>query len=163
MKIDVDKLNDISKELARELTPHREGFFPFRRGVQYKLAETACKGFISQPWAYARQKTKTGFSTDVSVLEELAMSHELPREILNWRSLSKLKATYVDALPVLINPKTGRVHTSFNQTATATGEAEQQQPEYAEHTYQRRMGQENQGNVYSRQGQSPCCPLITRR
>ena len=60
-------------------------------------------------------------STAVDVLEDLALSHDLPRLILEWRSLQKLKGTYIDALPQLVNPTTGRVHTSFNQTGTATG------------------------------------------
>jgi DNA polymerase-1 len=64
----------------------------------------------------------------VSVLEELAASHELPREVLNYRSLNKLKTTYVDALPHLVNPKTGRIHTSFNQTTTATGRLSSSDP-----------------------------------
>ena len=65
-------------------------------------------------------KTKTA-STAVSVLEELALIHELPKKILEWRSLQKLKGTYLDALPKLVNLKTGRIHTSFNQAVTATG------------------------------------------
>jgi DNA polymerase-1 len=64
---------------------------------------------------------KTGFSTDVSVLEELSRLHEFPRRILEYRQTTKLKSTYVDAIPALINPRTGRVHTSFNQTIAATG------------------------------------------
>jgi DNA polymerase-1 len=64
---------------------------------------------------------KTGFSTDVSVLEELAKLHPFPKLILDYRQLSKLKSTYIDALPELINPDTGRVHTSFNQTIATTG------------------------------------------
>ncbi len=67
------------------------------------------------------KRTKTGASTDVEVLQELSEIHPLPKEILKFRELSKLKSTYVDALPLLVNPKTGRVHTSFNQTVTATG------------------------------------------
>jgi len=67
------------------------------------------------------KKTKTGASTDVSVLVELSELHSLPKELLKFRELSKLKSTYVDALPLLVNPKTGRVHTSFNQTVAATG------------------------------------------
>ena len=74
------------------------------------------------------RKTKTGFSTDVGVLEELAGKHPLPQRILDYRQLAKLKSTYVDALPRLINPATGRVHTSFNQTVAATGRLSSTEP-----------------------------------
>ncbi len=74
------------------------------------------------------KKTKEGYSTDVDVLSDLARSHELPAEILAYRSLSKLKSTYVDALPALINPKTGRIHTSYNQTVAATGRLSSSNP-----------------------------------
>ena len=77
-------------------------------------------------------KTRTP-STAVEVLEELALTHDLPRLILDWRSLSKLKGTYIDALPALVHPGTGRVHTVFNQAVAATGPPEQQRSEPAEH------------------------------
>jgi DNA polymerase-1 len=67
------------------------------------------------------RRTKTGFSTDEAVLEELALEYELPREILAWRKLAKLKSTYVDTLPALVHPETGRIHCQFNQTVAATG------------------------------------------
>ena len=67
------------------------------------------------------RKTKTGYSTDEETLTQLAAQHDLPAQILNYRSLSKLKSTYVDALPALVNPETGRLHTSLNQTVAATG------------------------------------------
>jgi len=67
------------------------------------------------------KKTKTGISTDEEVLTKLAVTHELPKSLLEYRELAKLKSTYVDSLPSLINPRTGRLHTSFNQTVTATG------------------------------------------
>ena len=72
-------------------------------------------------------KTKTA-STAVEVLEELALSHDLPRLILEWRALQKLKGTYIDALPQLVNPDTGRVHTSFNQAVAATGRLSSSDP-----------------------------------
>ncbi len=74
------------------------------------------------------RRTKTGRSTDEDVLTKLAASHELPAEILSWRSLAKLKNTYLDVLPTLVNPETGRVHTSFNQTVAATGRLSSSDP-----------------------------------
>ena len=72
-------------------------------------------------------KTRTA-STAVEVLEELALGHELPRLILEWRALQKLKGTYIDALPQLVNPETGRVHTCFNQAVAATGRLSSSDP-----------------------------------
>ncbi len=69
-----------------------------------------------------------GYSTDQAVLEELAQTYELPKIILEYRQVSKLKSTYVDALPALINPKTGRIHTTFNQTGAATGRLSSSDP-----------------------------------
>jgi DNA polymerase-1 len=74
------------------------------------------------------KKTKTGFSTDSSVLEKLAEVHPLPALILEYRSLHKLKSTYTDALAQVINPKTGRVHTRLNQTITSTGRLSSSDP-----------------------------------
>ena len=62
------------------------------------------------------------------MLEELALTHELPRLILDWRGLHKLKSTYIDALPLLIHPDTGRVHTCFNQAVAATGRLSSSDP-----------------------------------
>ncbi len=72
-------------------------------------------------------KTRTA-STAVEVLEELALVHDLPRQILEWRAIQKLKGTYIDALPQLVNPGTGRVHTSFNQAVAATGRLSSSEP-----------------------------------
>jgi DNA polymerase-1 len=68
-----------------------------------------------------QSKTKTGYSTDASVLEALAPLHEVPRLLLEYREISKLKGTYVDPLPALRDPKDGRIHSSFHQAVTATG------------------------------------------
>ncbi len=74
------------------------------------------------------KRTKTGPSTDMSVLERLAAEHPIADHLLAYRSLAKLKGTYVDALPRLIHPQTGRIHTSFNQTVTATGRLSSSDP-----------------------------------
>jgi len=75
-----------------------------------------------------RTGTSRAPSTAVEVLEELALAHELPRMILEWRALMKLKGTYIDALPQLVNPDTGRVHTCFNQAVAATGRLSSSDP-----------------------------------
>jgi DNA polymerase I len=74
------------------------------------------------------RKTKTGASTDADVLEALAASHPVPSKILEYRSLMKLKGTYLDALPGLVNPRTGRLHTTYNQAVAATGRLSSSDP-----------------------------------
>lgn len=74
------------------------------------------------------KKTKTGASTDAEVLEQLAKQHDLPRKIIEYRQLAKLKSTYLDSLPKLIHPETRRVHTSFNQVVAATGRLSSNDP-----------------------------------
>lgn len=129
IKIDTEILNDISKELERELDGIQKRIY-FLAGEEFNInsPKQLSKVLFHNLGFQPTKKTKTGFSTELSVLEELAESHELPREILNYRSLSKLKTTYVDVLPRLINPKTGRIHTSFNQAATATGRLSSSDP-----------------------------------
>jgi DNA polymerase-1 len=75
-----------------------------------------------------KTKGKTAFSTDVKVLEQLAEEHEIVRQLLEYRQLFKLKSTYIDALPALLNAKTHRIHTSYNQTVTATGRLSSSNP-----------------------------------
>ena len=74
------------------------------------------------------RKTKTGYSTDAKVLEKLAVHHDLPATMITHRNISKLKSTYVDKLATLIHPQTGRIHTSYNQTVTATGRLSSSNP-----------------------------------
>jgi DNA polymerase-1 len=76
----------------------------------------------------AIRKTKTGYSTDEDVLAQLALQHDLPLQILAHRRLSKLKNTYLDALPPLVNPRTGRIHPTFHQIGAATGRLSATQP-----------------------------------
>jgi len=75
-----------------------------------------------------KKKTKTGFSTNFEVLQELAPLHPLPSKIIDYRTFSKIRSTYTDALVDLIGPKTGRLHTSFNQTITSTGRLSSSDP-----------------------------------
>ncbi|MDP2166992.1 MAG: DNA polymerase I [Thermodesulfovibrionales bacterium] len=129
MRIDAERLNDLSKELERELEGLKKRIY-FLSGMEFNINSPKQLGkvlFESLGLKPGKRK-KTGYSTEMGVLEELAKTHELPGEILNWRSLYKLKATYVDALPLLINPRTGRLHTSFNQTVTATGRLSSSEP-----------------------------------
>jgi DNA polymerase I len=129
VKVDLDKLQEISKEIERELEGITRRIY-FLAGEEFninspkQLSRVLFHSLGFQPG----KKTKTGFSTGMVVLEELAVTHELPREILNYRSLTKLKTTYIDVLPRLINQKTGRIHTSFNQTVTSTGRLSSSEP-----------------------------------
>jgi len=88
------------------------------------------------------RKTKSGYSTGAPVLEELRGTHPIIDFILDYRTLSKLKSTYIDALPALINPKTGRVHTSFNQTRTATGRLSSSEPNLQNIPVRGKLGKE---------------------
>ena len=88
------------------------------------------------------KKTKTGYSTDVSVLENLAVEHELPQRILEYRHLAKMKSTYVDALPQLLHRETGRLHTSLNQTIAETGRLSSSNPNLQNIPIRTQLGRE---------------------
>ena len=96
-------------------------------------------------------KTKTA-STAVEVLEELALAHDMPRLILEWRALQKLKGTYIDALPQLVNPETGRVHTCFNQAVAATGRLSSSDPNLQNIPIRTELGREIRGAFIAEPG-----------
>jgi DNA polymerase-1 len=127
--VDVKKLDDMSGELARELDSIQKRIY-FLAGEEFNInsPKQLSKVLFHSLGLKPGKRTKTGYSTEVSVLEDLAETHELPKEILDYRSLSKLKSTYTDVLPNLIHPVTGRIHTSFNQTVTATGRLSSSDP-----------------------------------
>ncbi len=129
IRIDADFLGELSGQLTQKLA--------VLEGEIHALAEGAFN--INSPKQLGEilfeklglpkgKKTKTGWSTNVDVLKSLAEEHEVAAKILEYRSVSKLKNTYTDALPKLLNPATGRLHTSFNQAVTATGRLSSSDP-----------------------------------
>lgn len=129
VKLDTEFLGEMSKELDRILDNLVREIYTIA-GEQFNVNSTQQLGKILFEKLKLRsiRKTKTGFSTDVGVLEELRHEHPIIEILLEYRQLQKLKSTYVDALPALIHPRTGRVHTSFNQTIAVTGRLSSSDP-----------------------------------
>lgn len=131
VRIDPDILAAMSKQFEKELADltqeiHRLAGEPFDIDSPRQLGEIL---FEKLKLPGGRRLKKSGqYSTDASVLEALREQHELPRKIFEYRTRAKLKSTYVDALPKYINPGTGRVHTSFNQTGARTGRLSSSNP-----------------------------------
>lgn len=127
--IDVELLNRMSIEFGMRLAELEKQAYEIA-GTQFNLAspKQVADILFNKLGLDSVRETKTSQSTDSDVLEELAHQHPLPKLLLEHRMLSKLKGTYVDALPRLVNPETGRVHTSFNQTVTATGRLSSSNP-----------------------------------
>jgi DNA polymerase-1 len=130
VKVDVRLLREISAELAqrmdeRQAQAHAEAGREFNLGSPRQLGEILY-GELGLP---VRGKTPKGEpSTAEDVLEELAAEHPLPRLILDWRGLSKLRSTYTEQLPQAVNPRTGRIHTSYHQAVAATGRLSSSDP-----------------------------------
>ena len=122
VRIDSDYLVEMSHSFAEEIDEIEQKIFEIT-GEVFNVRSTKQLSYIlfEKMKLPVIKKTKTGYSTDESVLEELAMNYEIARLLLRHRRLTKLKNTYIDALPQMVNPKTGRIHTSFNQTITTTG------------------------------------------
>ncbi|MFH1875077.1 MAG: DNA polymerase I [Pseudomonadota bacterium] len=129
IKVDLDGLQKLSAEFQVKLLELEKKIFELA-GQEFNINSPKQLGQIlfEKLELATGKKTKTGFSTAVEVLEELAQNHKLPALILEYRSLSKLKSTYADALLKMPDPETGRIHTSFNQTVAATGRLSSSDP-----------------------------------
>jgi DNA polymerase I len=131
IRVDPGMLQKMSSAMEKQLAEltgkiYKAAGFEFNINSPKQLGEVL---FEKLNLPVVRKTRKTGgYSTDQAVLEELAESYEIPRLIMDYRQIAKLKSTYVDSLPALINPKTGRVHTSFNQTGAATGRLSSSDP-----------------------------------
>lgn len=129
IRVDADFLGELSSQMIEQLNLlesqiHETSGGPFNINSPKQLGEVLFEK-LGLPKG---KKTKTGWSTNVDVLTALADDHDIAAKILEYRSISKLKNTYADALPKMINPETGRVHTSFNQAVTATGRLSSSDP-----------------------------------
>jgi DNA polymerase-1 len=127
--VDKSKLEEMSKDLGSTIDSLSAAIYRLAgREFNINSPKQLAKVLFEDLKLPAGKKTKTGYSTDAGVLEELAMSHEVVARILEYRQLVKLKSTYTDGLAALIDPKTGRLHTTFHQTVTATGRLSSAEP-----------------------------------
>jgi len=131
IKIDKQQLNTLSKIFKKELDTLEQEIYTladqtFNINSSQQLGEILFEK-LNLPVIKKTKKTR-GYSTDVEVLTALSGKHELPEKVLRYRTLGKLKTTYVDALSKLADPETHRIHTSFNQTITATGRLSSSKP-----------------------------------
>jgi DNA polymerase-1 len=129
IRIDAELLHGLSADMAKKLAA-LEGEIHGLAGTTFNIGSPKQLGEVlfERLGLPKGKKTKTGWSTDVEVLNNLGEEHEIAAKILDYRSLSKLKGTYTDALPKLIHPETGRIHSSFNQAVTATGRLSSSDP-----------------------------------
>ncbi len=121
-----DNLNGRLRTLEQEIEDLSGGYGPFNPGSPKQLNEVLFEHLKLS--TEGLRKTSHGYSTAADVLENLRGEHPIVEKVLHWRELQKLQSTYVDALPTLVNPQTGRVHTSFNQTGTSTGRVSSSNP-----------------------------------
>jgi len=129
VRIDPDVLARMSEEIAGELDVLAQEIHEDAGEVFNIDSPKQLQVILFDKWKLKPlRKTKTGYSTNAAVLEELAVNDPRPAKIMHYRQLGKLKGTYLDALPKLIHRRTGRVHTSFNQTVTATGRLSSSDP-----------------------------------
>jgi DNA polymerase-1 len=127
--IDAEVFADLKKEIAGRLATLESEITELAGGpFQINSPKQLQKVLFEDLGLTPVKKTKTGFSTDVEVLEQLAREHPLPEKVLEYRTLEKLRGTYVEALPKLVHPETGRIHTSFNQAVAATGRLSSSDP-----------------------------------
>jgi DNA polymerase-1 len=148
VRIDTSLLASQSQKIEQQLTALQRHIFDLAGG-EFNVNSPKQLGEILFDRLQLPVSRRTGASrtpsTAVEVLEELALVHDLPRLILEWRKLIKLKGTYIDALPQLVNPRTGRVHTSFNQGGAVTGRLSSSDPNLQNIPIRTELGREIRG------------------
>src|SRR5882762_9554585 len=155
VKIDRKELGVLSKRLDSECRSkakliHQLAGQEFNINSPKQLGDVLFnKMNLPKPVKYGKGKTT---STAVDVLEELATEHEIAKRVLEYRQVSKLKSTYVDALPMLLNPETGRLHTTFNQTGTATGRLSSNNPNLQNIPIRTEQGREIRAAFIAKEG-----------
>ncbi len=129
--VDAKILNDMSETLGQELIRLEQAIFE-EAGEEFNVAspQQVAEILFEKKGIKPIRKTKTGYSTDVNVLQILAKEHAIPRYMLDYRQVAKLKSTYTDTLPLLIHEQTGRIHSNFNQTIAATGRLSSTNPNF---------------------------------
>jgi DNA polymerase-1 len=151
VRIDPDFLHDYGSKMKTEIEEVEKKVYGLA-GVKFNLGSPKQLGdvlFEKLKIPYQGKKTKTGqYSTDEDTLSRLAQEHDIARLLMEYRELTKLKSTYVDALPELINPKTGRVHSSFNQAIAATGRLSSVDPNLQNIPIRTDRGKENPPRIY---------------
>lgn len=143
VKINVEILNEMSKANQKKIGELIKEIYKIA-GSQFNINSTQQLGKVlfDDLGIPPIKKTKTGYSTDVTVLETLAKEHEIARKLMEYRTISKLESTYVTALPKLVNPETGRIHSSFNQTVASTGRLSSTNPNMQNIPVRSEMGKE---------------------
>ena len=127
--LDCDELRGQGKELGEQIETLREAIASEAGyAIDPNSPKQLGKLLFEDRGLPAKKKTKTGYSTDAQSLEELALLDPIVKQILDFRSLTKLKGTYLDTLPTLVNPETGRLHTHFHQAVAATGRLSSSEP-----------------------------------
>ena len=129
--VDAKILNDMSTSLGLEMDRLQKAIFE-EAGEEFNVASPrqVAEILFEKKGIKPIRKTKTGYSTDVNVLQILAKEHAIPRYMLDYRQVTKLKSTYTDTLPLLIHADTGRIHSNFNQTIAATGRLSSTNPNF---------------------------------
>lgn len=141
--VDADILNEMSTNLGIELERLEKAIYE-EAGEEFNVAspKQVAEILFEKKGIKPIRKTKTGYSTDVNVLQILAKEHAIPRYMLDYRQVSKLKSTYTDTLPLLIHEKTGRIHSNFNQTIAATGRLSSTNPNFQNIPVRTEMGRD---------------------
>jgi len=159
VRVDQKELERLSTKLQKEMSALEKSIyklagFEFNVNSPQQLAEVLFDKLNLQPPRRSRAKAR---STAADVLDELALVHELPKKILEYRELSKLKSTYADVLPRLIHPVSGRLHTRFSQTGTATGRLSSSNPNLQNIPVRTELGRE----IRAAFAASPGCVLLS--
>ena len=122
IKLDTERLAEIGRGMEERIEELQRQIFDLA-GREFVIGSPQQLGIVlfQELGLTKKRRGKTGFSTDARVLAQIRDEHEIVPKVESWRELTKLKNTYLDALPDLVDPETGRIHTTFNQVAAATG------------------------------------------